>query len=115
MKSISSRELGFVPPVTGLESVLSLPVVQEYLAAKQLRAETLLPGWKGWDTPHLLDMRRGAIKPTSPDMLREDAEKWKAEGGKSWPCNWPFCECSKHFTEQDREFCKSLFPGGGKT
>lgn len=62
--------------MTGLEDVLKDDRVQRYLAAKQLRAQTLMPGWKGWDTPHLMRYPTGGIIPTSPELLLEDAIKW---------------------------------------
>lgn len=109
MKSISSRALGFKQPMTGLESVTGLPVVQVYLAEKNLKAGELMPGWEGWDKPHLMNMRHGGIVPTSPEMLLEDATAWAKEkdtGVKAWPCYWPQCDCSKHWKAGDREFCK---------
>lgn len=60
--------------------------VQEFLGATLQRLGELMPGWPGWDTPHLLNYRTGAITPTCIEMLLEDAEEWARTGTISrWP------------------------------
>lgn len=70
--------------MTGLESVEELPVVREYLFATQQGIGNLMPGWQGWDRPHLIRYgdrrgykRAGGIVPTSPETLLDRARRWK--------------------------------------
>lgn len=64
--------------MTGLEKVCENPVVAQYLLEKQLKPGELLPGWPGWDTPHLQNQISGGIVPTSPERLLDAATDWKA-------------------------------------
>lgn len=68
--------------MTGLEAIQDQPEVREYLLAHGLRVQSLIPGWEGWDTPHMMS-HDGAIIPTSPAYLMHDVRRWK-ETGNAW-------------------------------
>ena len=70
------------PHKTGMESVEDRPEVKEYLAEHGLRIQSQMPGWPGWDKPHLMT-NDGGILPTSPQRLMQDVQRWQ-ETGNAW-------------------------------
>lgn len=62
--------------MTGLETVQDDPIVSEYLGVTGRSVCQLMPDWPGWDRPHIME-RHGGIIPTTPEILIEDARRWK--------------------------------------